>query len=718
MKSTRVFKILSIALAAAVVFYFLVQGVRYLTNPYATTRVYTSTTEDAVEASGWLVREEETFRTDAGTLSPTREEGEKVGQGQVIAATYDSPGALEAVAQIQAKRLQLEQLEYALSSYLNPDAALKLDGSISDDIMALRKNLTGGDYTAASGDLSQLKAAIVKRSRAYTSSQEIKAEITAVQDEINATVVETVTDAVTTVSSVCKALGLDADDVSQGIIEKLGSAQQSLLALENTLTAMQTLVDQTDSILACAGVVSDDLNNIVKSGDLSGVQDALNRGVGRLNEAEAEIARQLEDIDNQLDVIAADLAAAMGTAEGPAQLMDQRLEALQQRLEKLRDYADNYPAIQERLGNAIYHIGELRDLLKKLEDPSQLESWNQEVQAKLDQVRQDLREAALRISESVNQRVEELNRDVQEKLQAVQNVFDNVSGGLTALGDKLGRYQDAIRSTDTTLGGAIQLSATLRGDLGKLSDDVERIVTSDGFRRFLDVLENNPEELAGYLSDPIAMETVPVYEITTYGSAMAPYYIMLALFVGSLLTATMIHVNAPIPPLPLLRPWQRFFGRYQLFFLVGMVQALVTGLGCVYYIGMQCLHPGLFLLACCVCSLNFTMMNFALVYALDNIGMALSVIIMVIQVAGSGGSYPIDVLPEVFQKLYVLMPFHYGMDMLRETIAGRYENVYWTNLAVMAGMCVLFAALGMLLYYPARPLNRLIARSKEKSGIM
>ena len=164
MKSTRAFKILSIALAAAVVFYFLVQGVRYLTNPYATTRVYTSTTEESVEASGWLVREEEAFRSEAGTLSHTRDEGEKVGKGQVIATAYDSPGALEAVAQIQAKRLQLEQLEYALSSYLNPDAALKLDGSISDEIMTLRKNLTGGDYTAASGDLSQLKAAIVKRS--------------------------------------------------------------------------------------------------------------------------------------------------------------------------------------------------------------------------------------------------------------------------------------------------------------------------------------------------------------------------------------------------------------------------------------------------------------------------------------------------------------------------------------------------------------------------
>lgn len=548
---------------------------------------------------------------------------------------------------------------------------------------------------------------------------------TAVQDEINATVVETVTNAVTTVSSVCRALGLDADDVSQGVIEKLSSAQDSLRTLEETLTAMQTLADQTDSILACAGVVAGDLDSIVSGNDLSGIQDALDRGIGRLNETEAEIARQLEDIDAQIDVIADDIAAAVGTAEdvagflaGPVQQLDQRLAEQQQRLEKLRDFAAGYPAVQERLGNAIYRIGELRDLLKTLEDPGQLETWRQEVQAKVDELRQELREAALRISGSVNQRLEELNRDVTEKLQTLQSVFDSVSGSLSALGDKLTRYQEAIQSTGTTLSGAIQLSSTLRGDLGQMAQDMDRIVTSDSFRRFVEVLENDPEGLADYLSDPVSMETVPVYEITSYGSSMAPYYIMLALFVGSLLTATMLRVNAPMPELFRPRPWQRFFGRYQLFFLIGMIQALVTGLGCIYYIGIQCPYPGLFLLACCVCSLNFTMMNYALVYALDNIGMAASVIIMVIQVAGSGGVYPIDVLPRIFQTLYKFMPFHYGMDMLRETIAGRYENVYWKNLAVMAAMCVLFAVLGMVLYYPARPLNRLIARSKEKSGIM
>ena len=313
---------------------------------------------------------------------------------------------------------------------------------------------------------------------------------TAVQDEINATVVETVTNAVTTVSSVCRALGLDADDVSQGVIEKLSSAQDSLRTLEETLTAMQTLADQTDSILACAGVVTGDLDSIVSGNDLSGIQDALDRGIGRLNETEAEIARQLEDIDAQIDVIADDIAAAVGTAEdvagflaGPAQQLDQRLAEQQQRLEKLRDFAAGYPAVQERLGNAIYRIGELRDLLKTLENPGQLETWRQEVQAKVDELRQELREAALRISGSVNQRLEELNRDVTEKLQTLQSVFDSVSGNLSALGDKLTRYQEAIQSTGTTLSGAIQLSSTLRGDLGQLAQDMDRIVTSDGFRR-------------------------------------------------------------------------------------------------------------------------------------------------------------------------------------------------------------------------------------------
>lgn len=227
----------------------------------------------------------------------------------------------------------------------------------------------------------------------------------------------------------------------------------------------------------------------------------------------------------------------------------------------------------------------------------------------------------------------------------------------------------------TSIDAAISLSNTVYEYLSNFADDVRRFVDSDGFKRLMEVLEDNPDGLADYLTSPVDMRTEIVYEISDYGSAMSPYYIMLALFVGSLLAATMIKVPVNYPELGRTRGIQRYFGRFTLFLGIGILQALVTSLGCLYYVGIQCVAPGRFILACMICSLNFVFMNYSLVYALDNIGMAISVIIMVIQVAGSGGSYPYHVLPQFFQDLYNFMPFHYGMDMIRETIGGFYDGL-------------------------------------------
>ena len=548
---------------------------------------------------------------------------------------------------------------------------------------------------------------------------------TAVQDEINATVVETVTNAVTTVSSVCRALGLDADDVSQGVIEKLSSAQDSLRTLEETLTAMQTLADQTDSILACAGVVAGDLDSIVSGNDLSGIQDALDRGIGRLNETEAEIARQLEDIDAQIDVIADDIAAAVGTAEdvagflaGPAQQLDQRLAEQQQRLEKLRDFAAGYPAVQERLGNAIYRIGELRDLLKTLEDPGQLETWRQEVQAKVDELRQELREAALRISGSVNQRLEELNRDVTEKLQTLQSVFDSVSGNLSALGDKLSRYQEAIQSTGTTLSGAIQLSSTLRGDLGQLAQDMDRIVTSDGFRRFVEVLENDPEGLADYLSDPVSMETVPVYEITTYGSAMAPFYSVLAIWVGGVMLVAILKPHARPEGLVDPKPHQLFFGRYFLFFVMSQIQAAVIVAGDLLVLKIQCVEPALLFATGAITSLVFSLLIYSLTVSFGDVCKAIVVVIMVLQIAGSSGTFPIELLPDVYQKIYHIFPFPYAIDAVRECVCGLYGLTWLKNIGCLLIFGAAALVIGLLVRKPFMGLNHFMEEKLKETEML
>ena len=177
-------KILPIAVLAAVLVYFAVQLYNYLSDPVTTTLVVEGQAEDTIALNGWLLRDEEVLPAQSGTLSRAKQEGERVGVGQVLATVYADDSALQTVSQIETLELQLQQLQFALTSYLDPDAALKLDTSITGDILTLRQTLTGGDYTAAESDIAQLKAAVLKRDHTYTSQEEIQTEIQSVEGQI------------------------------------------------------------------------------------------------------------------------------------------------------------------------------------------------------------------------------------------------------------------------------------------------------------------------------------------------------------------------------------------------------------------------------------------------------------------------------------------------------------------------------------------------------
>lgn len=112
-------------------------------------------------------------------------EGEKAAAGETVVTVYSDAGALDTVSRIREQELQLEQLQFALESYLDSDAALKLDSSITDSILTLRGELADGDYSTASENVSALKAAILKRSHSYSSSEEIQSGIDQVKSELS-----------------------------------------------------------------------------------------------------------------------------------------------------------------------------------------------------------------------------------------------------------------------------------------------------------------------------------------------------------------------------------------------------------------------------------------------------------------------------------------------------------------------------------------------------
>ena len=601
------------------------------------------------------------------------------------------------------------------------DAQTALDGVYAGDYYAalvIPAEFTGDFVSILEGDLRHPQIQYYENEKKNAIAPKItnKAK-TAVQEEINTTILEKVADALTTAGSVFKAMGLDGQDIADALLEKLSAARQDMDQMAQVLASLQQVMDGADSLLAASAItITDARDTMADASDAAGSTVRLiDSGLDAADDASADLLRVLDAADDTLSdletlVGAVDLSPAEDAAH---EQINARIDSLITALETACGMTDD-EALAAQLEEAISQL----EALKGAVDQSGLSQVQDELLTLIGEVRQQLCTAAVKTNQQVNDYLHDTGERAQAALRSVQELLTASSGALGGVSETLRSYANAVSAAQPTLASGITLAQSVSGYLTDMEEDIRRVTDSAAFHRFVDLMESDSDSMAEYLSSPVQMNTEIVYEIKDYGSAMAPYYVMLALFVGSLLTAVMVKVPVTQPAFRSCRGIQRYFGRFLLFFCMAIAQALVTAFGCLHFVGMETAEPALFVLACCLCSLNFASMNYALVYSLDNVGLAASVIIMVLQVAGSGGSYPIDVLPQLFRTLYPFMPFHYGMDMLRETIGGLYGHTYLRCALILLGMCVLFTVFGLLMYYPARRLNAAIAASKEKSGIM
>lgn len=315
--------------------------------------------------------------------------------------------------------------------------------------------------------------------------------------------------------------------------------------------------------------------------------------------------------------------------------------------------------------------------------------------------------------------------DVSRSVLRMEQALIQTGKMLNNIESSFGTIDRALESYQTTLdSGTDDITATkdyivsLQSDIRKLSKSLRALSGDEQYNEMMDLLKNDPTLMASFMASPVSMETKAVYPIETYGSAMAPFYTVLAIWVGALILVALIHVKvAPVENLK-VRPWQAYFGRYITFFLIGQAQTAITVLGDLFYVDIQCLHPFLFWLASAASSFVFTLLIYSLTVAMGNVGEAVAVIVMVIQVAGAGGTFPIEVLPEVYQMIYKFLPFTYCMNALRECVGGVYKNDYWMDLRALGIYILISLFIGLVVAVPLRRLNKVIERSKEKSKVM
>ncbi|MBO6128398.1 MAG: YhgE/Pip domain-containing protein [Pseudobutyrivibrio sp.] len=611
-------------------------------------------------------------------------------------------------------------------------AALVIDEEFSDNMISF-----------LSGDIENPVITYYENEKKNAIAPKITAKVkTTIEREVDHAFVSTVAQALLKGGEYFATLDEEGNITGQGIakLERLDSDLNGVISILDSYIA---LMDSTENISEAGAAVSktaDSITELAKSmadnaqksasdakQDLQKVKGISDNKINELNkkldDADAiatDLNNRLANVDNKdsekvNDIVTKvnKLASAWGNKDTPGTISN-AIYTSPIANDTIRQNIANTDATVAKLQADATQLGEYAatDIEKfnntkaaLVQDIAVVLSDTRDVRAKYENEISPLEQRA--IDSAANSVAE-----VKKLLNYNANSIDLVISSLKSYSSLADQSKDSlIKSRNEAVEMERQLSA--------LISDIKSIGDNEAYQKFVNLLQTDPDLLSEFISSPVEISDEYVYPVENNGSMTAPFYIVLSIWVGALIMSTILKTAVKdTTGMRNLKNWQCFFGRFFVTFVIGQLQTIITVMGAFLFVGIQCEHPFYFWLACAWTSLIYSLLLYSFTYSFGNVGEALSVILMVIQVAGAGGTFPIEVLPKVFQVLYKFMPFNYSMNALRECIAGFYKDTYRNCMLTLIIYGIVAIFVGIVLYYPFKILNEKIESSKEKSGIL
>lgn len=308
--------------------------------------------------------------------------------------------------------------------------------------------------------------------------------------------------------------------------------------------------------------------------------------------------------------------------------------------------------------------------------------------------------------------------NMSDSLNQVTNLVNTLSSTVQNIGVVMEGVGDAVDGTSESLG---QIQGVVDGISQKLTDLTEQLEGASE-EEMMDILVRflggDPDSLGVYFASPVTMETIAMYPVATYGSAMTPFYSTLAIWVGSTILVALVKVKASPKNLKNVQSYQLYFGRYLLFLLLAQIQAAIIVAGDLWLLKVNIVEPGLFFLAASFTATAFSLLIYSLTLAFGDVGKAVCVIVMVLQIAGSSGTFPIELLPDIYQKIYIFFPFPYAITAMREALAGMYGTAYMAALAKLILFMLEGLLIGLVIRIPFVKLNHFVEERMEDTELM
>ena len=571
----------------------------------------------------------------------------------------------------------------------------------------------------------------------------------AVQQQINNTFIQTVSQTVLEAFQLVSNISDNTDD--QTIADNLSNALTQISTnLSSAAGTVQAFSDMASSASTMLNTTTEFLNQS-GSGTKASVNalGAAGNGIDSLNSALTGATQSINQALSQSSAFYSAVSSCVGNAldsyNSDAQACANALTAVSGRVQNL---IDGYQSLEDSLTKISESVSspEISKLFAKVITDIQTAKNSQiAIRDAINNAATDITSATANATELKNnidnliaQSNDSINTVKKDYENNVQTSLDNLADDLTSTGSSitslLGQLDNSMKDISGVTGSAsgnlsdvqtaLSDSASLLNEASeKMSNVANAILTSDdnGMQLLTSLLSEDPEAIGSFLASPVKLNETQIYPIENYGSAMAPFYSTLAIWVGAVVMAAMLKVNVSDNVQRKLknpRESHLYIGRILLLVCIGFLQSALICLGDLYFLGIQCEHPVMFVLAGCFSSLVYVNIIYALTVSFGDIGKAIAVVLMVMQVAGSGGTFPIQCAPAFFRAVYPLLPFVHSMNAMRECIAGFYDMNYWIELGKLALFLIPSLLLGLVLRKPVIKLNDAFTEKLESTHLI
>ncbi|ENK0837676.1 YhgE/Pip domain-containing protein [Clostridium botulinum] len=383
----------------------------------------------------------------------------------------------------------------------------------------------------------------------------------------------------------------------------------------------------------------------------------------------------------------------------------------------LNDFENRIKDMKERVNNKIENINTVVSSIDRGEKVS-VEVLNR------------LKNKANGIDSILKQIIEDFNPKIVPAINNVLNdlivVADNTIQLLKNANENLPEATELLDKGYTGAEKGIKGIKILKSNLpsieksiGEVSNKLKTLDDDERLNEIIKLMKNNAKIESDFISNPVEIKENRIYPIPNYGSAMAPFFTTLSLWVGALILVSILSVDVKdIKGAKKLKVHEKYFGRYLTFMTIAIFQALIVSLGNIYLLKVYVSNKPIFILFSIFISIIFSMIIYTLVSVFGNVGKALGVILLVLQISASGGTFPIEVTPGFFQKINPLLPFTYAISGMRETVGGIIEGILLRDIVMLLIYFTLSILLGLLLKKKLEKINKNFMRKFKESGLV